>query len=171
MTVTSTDASTATTYTFDSPVFVKEGQEYCIVVRTHSNSPALWISQMGQTDIGGAIADADLFLVDDGAGGTLRKTAASRIKTYVGGFDVTSITGATALATQPDQTDEIVLSDAGTLKRLDIKHIQNTPSFYAELSSNQSINSGSWTKVTFDSEKHDSDGRNWVMFQGINKDL
>ena len=38
----------------------------------------------GATDIGGAIADADLFLVDDGAGGTLRKTAASRIKTYVG---------------------------------------------------------------------------------------
>jgi len=51
---TSTDASTATTYTFDSPVFVKEGQEYCIVVRTHSNSPALWISQMGQTDVGGS---------------------------------------------------------------------------------------------------------------------
>ena len=39
----------------------------------------------GETDIGGAIADADLFLIDDGAGGTLRKTAASRIKTYVGG--------------------------------------------------------------------------------------
>ena len=38
----------------------------------------------GQTDIGAAIADADLLLVDDGAGGTLRKTAASRIKTYVG---------------------------------------------------------------------------------------
>ena len=38
----------------------------------------------GQTDIGGAIADADLFLIDDGAGGTLRKTAASRIKTYLG---------------------------------------------------------------------------------------
>ena len=39
----------------------------------------------GATDIGAAIADADLFLVDDGAGGTLRKTAASRIKTYIGG--------------------------------------------------------------------------------------
>ena len=38
----------------------------------------------GQTDIGGAIADADLFLVDDGAGGTFRKTAASRLKTYIG---------------------------------------------------------------------------------------
>ena len=41
----------------------------------------------GQTDIGGAIADADLFLIDDGAGGTLRKTAASRIKTYASGLD------------------------------------------------------------------------------------
>jgi hypothetical protein len=38
----------------------------------------------GQTDIGANIADADLFLVDDGAGGTLRKTAASRLKTYIG---------------------------------------------------------------------------------------
>jgi hypothetical protein len=50
----------------------------------------------GQTDIGADIADADLFLIDDGAGGTLRKTAASRIKTYAGGLDVSSITGATA---------------------------------------------------------------------------
>jgi len=38
----------------------------------------------GHTDIGANIADADLFLTDDGAGGTLRKTAASRLKTYVG---------------------------------------------------------------------------------------
>jgi len=41
----------------------------------------------GATDIGAAIVDADLFLVDDGAGGTLRKTAASRLKTYVGGVN------------------------------------------------------------------------------------
>ena len=39
----------------------------------------------GATDVGGALADADLLLMDDGAGGTLRKTALSRIKTYVGG--------------------------------------------------------------------------------------
>jgi len=38
----------------------------------------------GGTDIGAAIVDADLFIVDDGAGGTNRKTTASRIKTYVG---------------------------------------------------------------------------------------
>ena len=38
----------------------------------------------GATDIGAAIADADLFLIDDGAGGTMRKATASRIKTYMG---------------------------------------------------------------------------------------
>ena len=38
----------------------------------------------GGTDIGAAIVDADLFLIDDGAGGTMRKTAASRLKTYIG---------------------------------------------------------------------------------------
>jgi hypothetical protein len=37
------------------------------------------------TDIGADIADADLFLMDDGAGGTIRKTTAARIKTYAGG--------------------------------------------------------------------------------------
>jgi hypothetical protein len=37
----------------------------------------------GATDIGAAIVDADLFIVDDGAGGTNRKTAASRVKTYI----------------------------------------------------------------------------------------
>jgi len=36
----------------------------------------------GGTDIGAAIVDADLFIIDDGAGGTNRKVTASRIKTY-----------------------------------------------------------------------------------------
>ena len=39
----------------------------------------------GATDIGANIVDADLFIIDDGAGGTNRKTAASRLKTYIGG--------------------------------------------------------------------------------------
>ena len=37
----------------------------------------------GATDIGAALADDDLFIVDDGAGGTERKCAASRITTYI----------------------------------------------------------------------------------------
>tara|TARA_Y100000310_G_scaffold78050_1_gene74688 strand:+ start:18 stop:2150 length:2133 start_codon:yes stop_codon:yes gene_type:complete len=39
----------------------------------------------GGTDIGAAIVDADLFIVDDGAGGTNRKVAASALKTYASG--------------------------------------------------------------------------------------
>jgi len=46
----------------------------------------------GGTDIGAAIVDADLLIIDDGAGGTNRKTAASRIKTYIA--DVTLTTAA-----------------------------------------------------------------------------
>ena len=37
----------------------------------------------GGTDIGAAIVDADLFIVDDNASGTNRKTAASRLTTYI----------------------------------------------------------------------------------------
>jgi len=39
----------------------------------------------GGTEIGAAIVDADLFIIDDGAGGANRKCLASRIKTYAGG--------------------------------------------------------------------------------------
>jgi hypothetical protein len=37
----------------------------------------------GATDINAALVDADLFIVDDGAGGTNRKVAASRLVTYI----------------------------------------------------------------------------------------
>jgi len=111
----------------------------------------------GATDIGAGIADADLFLVDDGAGGTLRKTAASRLKTYAG-FTATTITGTTALATQPAAADEIIISDAGTLKRVDIKHIQNTPAFHVVKNAVQSVNHNTSTLLTWQTEQLDSDG-------------
>ena len=44
----------------------------------------------GGTDIGAAIADTDLFIIDDGAGGTNRKVAASRIATYAQGSGATA---------------------------------------------------------------------------------
>ena len=37
----------------------------------------------GGTDIGAALVDADLFIVDDGANGTERKATMSRLKTYM----------------------------------------------------------------------------------------
>ena len=101
------------------------------------------------------IADTDAIIVIDGT--TTKQIPASDLKTYNPGFTVSTITGATELATQPAGTDEIVLSDAGTLKRLDIKHIQNTPSFMATLSANQSIATGTYVKVAYNNEVYDSD--------------
>jgi len=67
----------------------------------------------GGTDIGAAIVDADLFIVDDGAGGTNRKVTASRIKTYAGGasalgslddvsMDITNFVDGLLIQTQTD---------------------------------------------------------------------
>ena len=44
----------------------------------------------GASDIGAAIVDADLFIIDDGAGGANRKTTAARVRTYVG-FPATTV--------------------------------------------------------------------------------
>ena len=61
----------------------------------------------------------------------------SQTKVKANGFDVDVISGNTALAAQPASDDEIIISDGGTLKRLDIKHIQNTPAFNAYIGSDQ----------------------------------
>ena len=71
----------------------------------------------GATDIGADLADADLFIVDDGAGGTERKTAASRIKTYVGAaagaFSIANldIDGGTDINAALTTSDLIVVDD------------------------------------------------------------
>ena len=112
----------------------------------------------GHTDIGGAIADADLFLVDDGAGGTLRKTAASRLKTYAG-FSVSDITGATALTDIPALTDELLISDNGTLKRLDYSLVVPFAGCLLYKTGTQSnISQNSDVAITYDAEVFDTDG-------------
>ena len=50
---TSSTAATATTFTFDSPVFVKPNTEYAIAVLCVSPEYKVWCSRMGETDIGG----------------------------------------------------------------------------------------------------------------------
>jgi hypothetical protein len=99
-----------------------------------------------------ADSSADHVIIEDATDGELKKAL------YPSGFDVSSITGATALAAQPAADDEIVLSDAGTLKRLDIKHIQNTPAFHAYLGSNQTVANNTVTRINFNTELFDSDG-------------
>ncbi len=110
----------------------------------------------GATDIGANIADADLFLMDDGAGGTIRKTAASRIKTYAG-FDVSSITGATALTVDPALDDEYIINNGGTLNRVDYKHVSNSGKFLV-YDAAVTVANATGTIVTGWSESIDVDG-------------
>jgi len=69
------------------------------------------------------------------------------------------ISGKDALTSSPDDTDELLISDAGTLKRIDVSLVggKNTPNFEAtKTDSNQSINHDTATKVTFNNETFDS---------------
>ena len=69
------------------------------------------------------------------------------------------ISGKTALGATPADTDELLISDAGTLKRVDYSYLKsaNTPAFFANASTNQDISSATATKVTLGNEAYDTD--------------
>ena len=48
---TSTDGSSATTFTFESPVYLDDGVEYCFVVYTNSSEYECYVSRMGEKDL------------------------------------------------------------------------------------------------------------------------
>ena len=72
------------------------------------------------------------------------------------------ISGQTALASEPADTDEFLVSDAGTIKRIDyslIKGSSNTPAFHATMSADSTGNTNNtFTKIPFNTETFDSDG-------------
>jgi hypothetical protein len=74
-------------------------------------------------------------------------------------FDNTVISGHDALAATPATTDELLISDAGTIKRIDAQFFQNTPAFRAFHSSTQTVANTTLTTLSFDSETVDSDGK------------
>ena len=47
----SEDGSAKTTFTFDSPVFVNDNEEFCFVVYSNSNDYECFISRMGEPDL------------------------------------------------------------------------------------------------------------------------
>jgi len=70
------------------------------------------------------------------------------------------ISGQTALGAEPADTDEFLVSDAGTIKRVDYSYIKagdNTPRFYAYRNGTQSIANNTYTVVQFNAEVYDSD--------------
>ena len=50
---TSADASAATSFTFESPVYLQENVEYCFVLLANTNKYKVWHAVMGQEDLAG----------------------------------------------------------------------------------------------------------------------
>jgi hypothetical protein len=69
------------------------------------------------------------------------------------------ISGKTALGATPADTDELLISDAGTLKRVDFSNLKqaNTPAFLGLRSTTQTLAASSTVTITYDSEDIDSD--------------
>src|SRR6056300_49662 len=49
---TSTGGTTATTFTFDSPVYLQENTEYCFVLLANSNNYTTYVARLGETVLG-----------------------------------------------------------------------------------------------------------------------
>jgi hypothetical protein len=98
---------------------------------TAGTTPLTTLDIDGATDIGAAVADADLFIIDDGAGGTNRKVTASRVKTYMGAeggafsVDNLDIDGSTDIGANLADADLFIVDDGagGTNRKSAISRI------------------------------------------------
>ena len=71
------------------------------------------------------------------------------------------ISADTALGAEPADTDEFLVSDAGTLKRMDYSYIKGgtmAPLFKANKAGDQAIATATWTKFQFNNEVYDPSG-------------
>jgi len=118
---------------------------------------------------GKLVAGTNISLTEgtDGGNETLTAALSGTISTaQIGANQVTGaklntdvISAQTELATAPANTDELLISDAGTLKRIDVSLVggANTPAFEAYLSADQSVSDATNTKVAYNVEHFDTD--------------
>ena len=72
-------------------------------------------------------------------------------------LDATAITGSTELAATPADTDEILISDAGTLKRFDFSLIKYSggKNFFSAYDPSNNVSNDTDTKIIFETESFD----------------
>jgi hypothetical protein len=132
----------------------------------------------GATDIGAAIVDADLFIIDDGASGANRKCAASRLKTYMGVTKTvdSSFSGGEVMASDVNLVTggagglTVDLSTAGAGSAGTLVYVKKTDSAAGSVTiateGSETID-GAATKLLYaqgESMTFISDGSNWHIF-------
>ena len=148
--------SATTSYTLDHPV--ANGNEIALFINFVRQEPTAAYTASGTslTLTSATSSSDDMYCVYLGkAVQTVNPPNSS-----VGSSQVSAdlITGQTALGATPADTDELLISDAGTLKRVDFSHLKvdNTPAFRATSASGNTVPTGTYTKLTFDTEAFDT---------------
>ena len=159
--------SATTSYTLDHPV--ANGNEIALFINFVRQEPTAAYTASGTTlTLTSATASTDdMYCVYLGkAVQTVNPPSGSVGASQLASDAVTAaklnddiISGQTALASEPADTDEFLVSDAGTLKRVDYSYLKsaNTPAFKVTLSSNQTLADDTLTRIAWDTEEYDTD--------------
>ena len=150
--------SATTSYTLDHAV-ANENEIALFVnnVRQQPGSGKAYTASSTTLTLSAATATTDtMYCVFLGRALQTVTPATNRITAAMVGNDL--ISGKDALTSSPADTDELLISDAGVLKRIDVSLVggANTPYFEAYLNSNQSISNETYTKVQFNTETYDT---------------
>ncbi len=101
----SDDATTSTKFTFPSPVYLMQDTEYCFVIMANTQDYTMWLSHMGELDIGGS-----RMISDQPYAGVLFKSqnastwTASQMEDLKFGINRASFTTANGTVTLQNQT-------------------------------------------------------------------
>ena len=144
------DANTgtsATTFTFDSPIFLQKGSEYCFVVMSNSLEYKVWISQMGEQDVSGTkrVISAQPHL------GTLFKSQNNRTWNAVQSQDM-KFTLRKAVFDTSGAT--ISLTNDNILEERTIEEGSSTPVYAEKLLANPIVITNATTKVQVRHKNH-----------------
>ncbi len=159
--------SATTSYTLDSAV--SSTQDIALFINNVRQSPvdAYTVSGTALTLTSATAGTDEMYCVYLGKTVGTVSPASNSVTTAM--LQANAVTGAklntdvisaqTALGATPADTDELLVSDAGVLKRVDYSYLKtsNTPAFLVAQSSNQSISNTTNTTLTFGTEHVDTD--------------
>lgn len=125
----SPDASVATVFRFDFPVYLAPGNEYCFVLKSASLGYNCWCSKLGEVDVRtGAVIDAQpslgtLFLSENNYTWIPDSTQDVMFDLNIAAFDTTKVGD---VVFRPQQTGTSVLNYAGTAQNLPLSYLSTT---------------------------------------------